>query len=115
MSKKTTDGLNPLARDIAGLMAAGGQQSKTLERGLTIAYNPDDPAGFRLTVSRLGVYPSMTEVNIVKRELTAVLTAAGRLPEKFEVEPWLQTKQGRGKARFYHVIHWRELTQGSLL
>lgn len=93
------------------LLQRGVKTSRQLSGGLVIAYTPAaaNDGWHRLTLSRERTPPSMVEVDVVKRELTAVLHAAGKDFAKYRLEPWLR----HGKYRF-HRMEWRELVQASL-
>lgn len=108
----------PTLSDILANLTAKKRPTKQppLSRGLILAYTPGacnetEPGVFRLTLSRRGTWPSEQEIEIVKRELWAVLIKNGRIPERIDLEPHLKA----GGNIHYHVLFWREGVQARLL
>lgn len=105
----------PLTNIIAQLIRSPARRHHTLPKKLTLAYTPGalnaaEPGVYRLALSRRGNWPSEKEIEIVKRDLKAVLKAAGRHWSGMAVEEYLKGK----KEQRYHVIFWIEAVQAAL-
>lgn len=106
---------NELASVLQMLLTASQQSSRQLKRGLILAYTPGAantkrPGHHRLVISRVGVFPSQREIDIVRSNLRLALVNMKRPFSDMAIEPWLKKQQ-----YYYHVIEWQELQQASLL
>lgn len=101
---------------IAMLLASSTKTSRTLSRGLVLAYTPGSENGgvFRFTISRKDISPSDKEAEIVERELKNALQKQSRPWAFWSYQPWLKKRAARAVYQ-YHLWQWQEPVQEKLI